>query len=935
MIRFINLDTGRTFNGDWPYIHFFDGPLSTDLIHNHKLCFCSDKSKHSIIIEDDVNGAIKLLDTSLLDNEEVNTTVNDFQYKDINKLYKGEVVSNGVPYEYNSKTYYIHMIYFTASAPVPLEYHQNFFIDDDPFIIGADFYTEAEELKISLGNQGCDIPPTIQGALYTSNVHEEATDHILMNRKYKELLVDFINILGNRGSYKSLINSLKWFDYGDLIKIREFWKHDEWDRTIYSYDDFSQYVTDNIKNIISDYTKTTYLGLYCAMQNMSKDGDEVVYEKDVFLGDERFLPEPNPVLEQISYRWSKQDMAIKLALLGNYFSSYFLPIHMNLIHSTLESIVYTDAVKIINHQQISREDYIIHDNVVDCNIRDGQEFILENIEVNADDNTPFVNRNIPSKYADYKHVGVKDTHKLLSANDYYLSQTIPSDEEIEELVNSWVRENEEQSVKDDLINQVKKHYEYDKTQSSRMNGDAILSKPTDDQLKLIYLNRYRGVGVVVPLTFYVPVNNGDIIFKEKLSLWNEEDKDNSNGGWLDFDFEEVYESILRDPSNPQLGYVCKISFNLLLTKDCQHEIRMSFTSSNSRSYTKNLIINVVDAYRTPLTVYKIKSTRTTGSRSHNLFSFSHLPEMQQILTTQYLPVSKKDGLRLSRYIVIKDQQLFITVLYSGIFFEIYKDYMSSKFGINVTGYGPTELIMQTPVYLEFERALLDHIDPKNVKNGMKLLKKLYEYCCKLEADAEEKFKFEYLPTDSEEAWMNAINLNFDATYTGQIVRWFDNYFTRYSKVTEEGTTYYMFLANQFVVPDSNDCIGRLKSRAKEMFNKTDLVIRDDMIYIPQYHYLKPIQGRALKDFQVDKTEALCVVPNIKYLKNISEYEWEFVNATTLKSYKLPSIMEPFIASNDSDNRALEPGYYDIIFRYRLSTKENIQEVRLDSAFFIK
>ena len=37
-MRFVDLNNGYTYNGDYPYIHWFDDNQSTNLVYTKKLC---------------------------------------------------------------------------------------------------------------------------------------------------------------------------------------------------------------------------------------------------------------------------------------------------------------------------------------------------------------------------------------------------------------------------------------------------------------------------------------------------------------------------------------------------------------------------------------------------------------------------------------------------------------------------------------------------------------------------------------------------------------------------------------------------------------------------------------------------------------------------------------------------------------------------------
>ena len=114
------------------------------------------------------------------------------------------------------------------------------------------------------------------------------------------------------------------------------------------------------------------------------------------------------------------------------------------------------------------------------------------------------------------------------------------------------------------------------------------------------------------------------------------------------------------------------------------------------------------------------------------------------------------------------------------------------------------------------------------------------------------------------------------------------------------------------------------------------VYRNDYIFVPEFHKLKEIcKGDNINDFTIDQTDALCVKPifNIEY--DLIETEWEFRNVTNGKIIKLKSIEEPFVANNVS--KLLDPGYYDIVFKYKYKNGSNIieREFVRDSAFLIK
>lgn len=81
---------------------------------------------------------------------------------------------------------------------------------------------EDERLGILLNNLGMQLYPEDQVIFRESDINEFSVDYRLINRKRKEMLLEGKNIFPFKGSYKGLINIIKFFGY-DNIKLREAW----------------------------------------------------------------------------------------------------------------------------------------------------------------------------------------------------------------------------------------------------------------------------------------------------------------------------------------------------------------------------------------------------------------------------------------------------------------------------------------------------------------------------------------------------------------------------------------------------------------------------------------------------------------------------------------------------------------------------------------
>lgn len=364
MVKFVNLETGNVFDGSSPYIFWIDGEQSTNILYTQKICFISDNE--NIEVELPTNEIFTLLSPYNLSNYTKVVDINEL------KVPGGKLISKGTLY----KGLYVHMIYILCQSGVPGEYIEELYIDNIGTRIGADFYMENESLYINLSNNGKELPVSIQKALYPSHIQEDKVDNILMNRKLKELLSNYWDILANKGSYKSLYNSLAWFEYGDLMDICEVWKRYDKSGESYQIQDIQKMMNDNFNNFLENRAKTTHMAIYLALEKLTGEYDS----------------ELNPVLEKVAYKWSNEELSLKLSLLSLFYQTYFMPIHLDLIHATIEDIVFTNTFKNITTPIGTRDDRIYYSEDIKCNIKNNDEFVLGIVETYVGPNTIFGNQ---------------------------------------------------------------------------------------------------------------------------------------------------------------------------------------------------------------------------------------------------------------------------------------------------------------------------------------------------------------------------------------------------------------------------------------------------------------------------------------------------------------------------------------------------------------
>lgn len=405
MIRFIDKNTGNVFNGSKPYIHWFDGKQSLGLNYDKSFIILTDTPEVTIKTNSNI--------FYIVDNSKINNNIEkiyyDKTYLDLNFIKTNELYQSGIT---KIEDYYLYTFNIIAQGKTVGEITDSFYINDEEFLIGADFVEENEMLNINLANFGVEFSNEIQRAIYEKDINEQKTDFVLLNRKYKELLNEYINIIANKGSYKSLINSLKWFEYGDIVKIYEYWKHAEPNKNYLSKRDITQFVNEQTENLLLSNIKTTFIGISIALERFKKINGYIEYENKYQVNPNNYpqlLNEPNPVLENTIMLWSKNEMMLKSVLLGNFFATYFLPIHLDLIHSTIENVIYTDTIKITQFPKFERFDNL--DNIYPIKCKLEKTYHLTNVETftNPDTLFGFNDRNILSE--NLIQLGVDTTFK--------------------------------------------------------------------------------------------------------------------------------------------------------------------------------------------------------------------------------------------------------------------------------------------------------------------------------------------------------------------------------------------------------------------------------------------------------------------------------------------------------------------------------------------
>lgn len=981
MIHFIDIQTGNIFDGHQPYCFWFDESQSVGLNYIKQICFVSDKSTVIVELNSDVFKLLELNSSmsALKTFEQIpNQYINSFKYKSLEDL----IVKNSIYKNYgilhlpkdSSKSVYIHMLYIVGHSDVSGECVETIKIDGEEFLIGADFYNENEILKKNLQNIGFEVPDAIQKAIYEVNLREDSTDTTILNRKFKELLIEQIDILANKGSYNSLINSLNWFEYGDLIKIQEYWKNKD---SVYYRSELTSIIKDSLQDLLQTHTKTTYIGLYLALNKIKVDEfRNVIYAKpenhkhtvngidlysarlnkglykenpkqnrklqintgNVQIEDfkdgelnkkyegsnwkrlyQGLIPEPIPQLEYISSLFGKEELSLKMALLGNFYATYFMPIHLDLIHSTIENIVFTDTIKLSTFNNYTRIDLVNNTQSFNISLDNKEVYYLNNITV--------------------------------SANDYTNMSTPLSDDN------------------DDVV---------------KILGVEYLNNIYSESAK-VWQQLYSGVGCVIPVYFNIKLDENTCIqkinlTKEYLKNGNIEQECNS------FD-------ILIYPENYDKSI--QYNFNLLFTESNRYSIGIELILNNGFTYSKRFNdINIVDNTNSDISLYKVEKLTiddinnilNNGTPNWNKFAFSTLDQTDNEIYKQYITSNNsytKNGVGITKVI---RQKIYQFDNYKQLVESFKKIHKISDI-INDTTIPMSDYVQKVREYLlkQFEQdqygryyydiMIREDLTGKDNKNDLTvpvgdgsnkiiiyliIIDKQF-YVDKQEVVLKDYSEHPYIVNKNSSILKTYFKIiqNNDGVSLIDLNSTLDNE-TVIVNVSFDNNTYYFsyndmnfsininplkllsYTTNQ---PEDEYFLydGLLDNHSYYIYNggfgfeiKTinSYTTKIQELFIPQFHKLVP-----LDDYKVSEQDVLCVIPQFKYTKQIvNKPYWTFTNnsknteiITKDKINRNISILGPYISNFKSSQ--LEKGYYSIKFNYKL--QDTIISIEKNNIFLIQ
>lgn len=190
---------------------------------------------------------------------------------------------------------------------------------------------EDERLRDWLTALGVDLLPSDESLFDNSDVNEIKPNWILMNQKRKEMLLEYSNIYPYLGSYKALINIIKFFGYQNL-RMKEYWLNIDQDSPYvgkYKQIDISDIFTENANfnnsSLIPSkiYRKTNKFGLFYDITAATSEFDE----------------NGIPIVEEV-FTFTPEEILIKIFALKRKLQNYFLPVNAKIVDIIGEAIYF-------------------------------------------------------------------------------------------------------------------------------------------------------------------------------------------------------------------------------------------------------------------------------------------------------------------------------------------------------------------------------------------------------------------------------------------------------------------------------------------------------------------------------------------------------------------------------------------------------------------
>lgn len=223
---------------------------------------------------------------------------------------------------------------FVGESQGIYEEHLNVYIEENDkyyligeILINAECIDEDERFRVLFSNFGIPDPISYSNLFKEANINESKIDYNLVNKKSKELFLEYSNIFPYVGTYKALINSIKFLGYDD-ISFREWFLNINEQR----YDSYEiSYDNSNRSKTLLNETIEKRIGL----KKLNKLSMIYKINKESSDTDEYGIPIVNNV-----YDYNNDEILLKLFYLKKWLENNIIGINCRIIDITGEGIYF-------------------------------------------------------------------------------------------------------------------------------------------------------------------------------------------------------------------------------------------------------------------------------------------------------------------------------------------------------------------------------------------------------------------------------------------------------------------------------------------------------------------------------------------------------------------------------------------------------------------
>tara|TARA_R110000803_G_scaffold59157_6_gene117579 strand:+ start:1080 stop:4421 length:3342 start_codon:yes stop_codon:yes gene_type:complete len=214
------------------------------------------------------------------------------------------------------------------------------------FTVWAESIEEDERLRTMTQNMGYNVIASDSTIFRDTNLKEALPDFVEINLKRKEIMMEGSNIYPFIGSYRGLINAIKFFGYNTL-KVKEFWKN-----VNANSPQFGKYIQSNTVDLFSPLVEFDDKSITLPNKNFRKTSMFSLIYRINKITPNSFTDEDLPKTEEVQ-DFTIEEVLIKLFGLKRKLEKEYLPLNAHIKDITAEGD-YFGLLEVTN--TISRND---------------------------------------------------------------------------------------------------------------------------------------------------------------------------------------------------------------------------------------------------------------------------------------------------------------------------------------------------------------------------------------------------------------------------------------------------------------------------------------------------------------------------------------------------------------------------------------------------